>query len=66
MLHRIVLLVARVLMATAVAVIVLLLPPPPELPAWVAQVQMPLTILVLVCYSGKLLYDTLFYDHYQS
>ena len=65
MLHRIVLLVVRVLMATAVAVIVLLLPPPPELPAWLAKVQMPLTIFVLVCYIGKLLFDTLFFNHYQ-
>ncbi len=65
MMHRIVLLVVRVLMATAVAIIILLLPPPPQLPVWVARVQMPLTIFVLVCYTGKLLYDTLFYDHYQ-
>lgn len=65
MLHRIVPLVVRVLMATAVAVIVMLLPPPPQFPAWVAEVQMPLTVFVLVCYCGKLLFDTLFYDHYQ-
>ena len=30
-----------------------------------AQVQAPLTGLVLICYLGKLLYDTLFYDHYR-
>lgn len=65
MLHRIVLLVVRVLLATGVAVIVMLLPAPPQFPAWVAEVQMPLTVFILVCYTGKLLYDTLFYDHYQ-
>jgi hypothetical protein len=27
-------------------------------------VQMPLTVFLTVCYIGKLLYDTLFYDHY--
>ncbi len=26
--------------------------------------QMPLAVLLLVCFAGKLLYDTLFYDHY--
>ncbi len=32
-------------------------------PAAVA-LQTPLAALLLVCFVGKLLYDTLFYDHY--
>jgi hypothetical protein len=65
MLHRIMIFVLRVLLATLVAVVVMLLPAPPRFPAWVTAIQMPVTVLVLVCYTGKLLYDTLFYDHYQ-
>ncbi len=26
--------------------------------------QMPAAVVLLVCLAGKLLYDTLFYDHY--
>ncbi len=33
-------------------------------PIWALQVQVPVTGVLLVCYLGKLLYDTLFYDHY--
>jgi hypothetical protein len=62
--HRIVQVVIRILLATALAVIVMMLPPPPQWPAWVGNVQSPLVVFLLVCYIGKLLYDTLFYDHY--
>ena len=62
--HRIVQLVVRILLATAVAVTIMLLPTPGQFPAWVAAVQMPLTVFLLVCYLGKLLYDTLFYNRY--
>ncbi len=32
---------------------------------WFAFVQVPIVIFGLVCYIGKLLIDTLFYDHYK-
>ncbi len=34
-------------------------------PVWFIKIQLPLTGIVLVCYLGKLLYDTLFYDHFR-
>ena len=33
---------------------------------WVAFFQVPIAIFVFICYIGKLLIDTLFYDHYGS
>jgi hypothetical protein len=33
-------------------------------PIWFIKIQLPATGIVLVCYLGKLLYDTLFYDRY--
>ncbi len=32
---------------------------------WVAFVQVPIVIFVFICYIGKLLIDTLFYNHYK-
>ena len=54
----------RVLVATMIAVIVMFLPPPRQFPAWLDQLQQPIVVFVLICYIGKLLYDTLFFDHY--
>jgi hypothetical protein len=34
-------------------------------PHWLSQVQGAVAILALLCYLGKLLYDTLFFDHYR-
>jgi len=62
--RRIGLAIVRVVLATALAVIVMFLPPPSGFPAWLADVQAPVVVFLLVCYIGKLLYDTLFYDHY--
>jgi hypothetical protein len=33
---------------------------------WFAYMQVPLIIFLLVCYIGKLLIDTFFYNHYKS
>ncbi len=63
--HTVVQLLVRVLLATAVAVIIMFLPPPASWPQWVVEAQIPAIIFLLVCYIGKLLYDTLFFDHYQ-
>ena len=64
MLRKLVYLVVRAVIAAALAMTIMLLPPPQGFPAWVGKVQQPLAVFVLICYIGKLLYDTLFYDHY--
>jgi hypothetical protein len=33
---------------------------------WVAFVQVPIVVFFLVCYLGKVIVDTLFFDHYKS
>jgi hypothetical protein len=63
-LRKLVYLLVRAVIALALALTIMFLPPPQGFPAWVGRVQQPLAVLVLVCYLGKLLYDTLFYDHY--
>ena len=35
---------------------------PPHL--WVADVFVPIVVFILICYIGKLVIDTLFYNHY--
>ncbi len=57
-------LVVRVLIATALALAVMLLPLPWWTPTCLAYVQVPVVVFVLICYVGKLLYDTLFYNRY--
>jgi hypothetical protein len=39
----------------------------PIIPAhkWFAYVQVPVVIFVFICYVGKLLIDTFFYNHYR-
>jgi hypothetical protein len=64
MLRKLLTLAARIATAVAVAIIIMLLPPPEVLPAWVGVVQSPVVVFLLVCYIGKLLYDTLFFDRY--
>ena len=64
MLRRIMLVVMRIMLAMALAVIIMFLPPPAGTAAWLTNVQVPVTVFLLVCYIGKLLYDTLFYDHF--
>ena len=34
-------------------------------PKWFAYVQVPVVVAVLICYIGKLLIDTFFYDHHK-
>jgi hypothetical protein len=64
MLRKVIYVAVRVLAATIFAIIVMFLPSPDEFPPWVAKIQQPVIVFLLVCYIGKLLYDTLFYDHY--
>ena len=60
-------LIVRVLIAALIAW-ALASAPLPVIPAykWFAYVQVPIIIFLLICYIGKLLIDTLFYNHYQS
>ncbi len=41
--------------------------PLPIVPAhlWLSFVQVPVAVLVLICYIGKLLIDTFYFDHYR-
>ena len=34
-------------------------------PHWMQQAQAPVAVFLLICYGGKVLYDTLFYDHFR-
>ena len=54
----------RALVASALVFVLAHVPPPSFTPLWVAYIQVPLLMFGLLCYLGKLLYDTLFYDHY--
>ncbi len=65
MLRKMLYVLQRVLAAIIVAIIVMLMPAPGIFPPWLVKLQMPVTIVLLICYLGKLLYDTLFYDHYR-
>ena len=59
-------LASRVVIATLVAWVVATMPLPALAPErLVAFVQVPIVVFVLICYVGKLLIDTFFYDHYQ-
>ncbi|MBI5876895.1 MAG: hypothetical protein HZB53_04525 [Chloroflexi bacterium] len=54
----------RVAAAIVVGTICATVPLADWTPHWISRAQMPAAIFGVVVYSGKLLYDTLFYDHY--
>ncbi len=56
---------ARAILAVIVVFLLAHVPLPHQTPAWFAFVEAPILVFALLCYMGKLLYDTLFYDHYQ-
>jgi hypothetical protein len=64
MTHRIVRFTERLLIALFLALGLALLPLPLRTPSMVIQVYIPGIILVLVCYIGKLIIDTFFYDRH--
>ncbi len=64
MLRRLVQAVVRIVLASALAGIIVLLPTPAGLPLWLGNLLVAVVVFVIVCYIGKTLYDTLFYDHY--
>ncbi len=55
----------RILVAAALALFVMLVPLPWLGPV-VGALQGPVAVVLFVCFLGKLLYDTLFYDHYRA
>ncbi len=56
----------RVAAATVIAWLIATAPVPRVEPyLWFAYVQVPAAIFLLICYLGKLLIDTFFYDHYR-
>ncbi len=58
-------LIVRSLIATIVAWVLATAPlPAMTAQTWIAYVQVPIVIFLLICYLGKLLIDTFFYDHY--
>ncbi len=59
-------LIIRSLIASFVAWVLATIPVPNVAPYhWFAYVQVPIVIFLLICYIGKLLIDTFFYNHYQ-
>jgi hypothetical protein len=59
-------LVIRVTIATLVAWVIATMPLPVIAPErLVAFIQVPIVVFFLICYIGKLLIDTFFYDRYQ-
>ncbi len=59
-------LIVRAVIASVVAWILATVPVP-AVPShmWVAYVQVPIVIFLFICYMGKLVIDTLFYDRYR-
>lgn len=59
-------LILRAVVATVIAWVLGTVPLPRVTPqVWFADVQVPIVIFLLICYLGKLLIDTLFYDRYR-
>ncbi|MBI3913958.1 MAG: hypothetical protein HY327_07210 [Chloroflexi bacterium] len=57
----------RLALAMLVAAIIASIPIPRLAPqTWLAYIQVPLVVFGLVCFIGKLLIDTFFYDRYSS
>ncbi len=59
-------LIVRAAIASAVAWVLANAPLPTIAPhTWFAYVQVPVVVCMLICYLGKLLIDTFFYDRYR-
>lgn len=58
-------LLLRVFIAILIAWVLATVPIPRMAPhTWFAYVQVPIVIFLLICYIGKLMIDTFFYDRY--
>jgi hypothetical protein len=58
-------LVIKALVAMAMALLCAIAPLAALAPIGIVQAQVPVIMLILLCYLGKLLIDTLFYDHFR-
>jgi hypothetical protein len=54
----------RAVLAAAIIFMLAHVPLPQHTPEWVAFAEVPILMFILMCYLGKLLYDTLFWDRY--
>jgi len=64
MTHRIVYFAERLLIALGLAAALGVAPLPVWTPTMVVHVHIPLIVFLLICYTGKLIIDTFFYDRY--
>ncbi len=64
MTHRIIYVAERLLIALSLALAIAMAPLPLWTPALVVQVHIPLLIFLVICYAGKLIIDTFFYNRY--
>ena len=55
----------RVVLVTLVALVLIYWPLPVPLAHFIGSIRVPAIIIISICYIGKLLYDTLYYDHYR-
>jgi uncharacterized protein YacL len=62
-LRRLIFAILQIMLAILVAWLLVLLPGNPEIPIY--NWKNPVIVFVLVCFIGKTLLDTLFYDHYR-
>ena len=58
-------LVIKSLVSIGMALLCAVAPLAALVPIGVVQAQIPVIMLILLCYLGKLLIDTLFYDHFR-
>ena len=54
----------RLSIAAAMAAVLYVVPLRASTPRWVVYFQVPAVTFLVVCYTGKLLIDTLFYSRY--
>ncbi len=64
MLSRLKRLALRLVVIVVVGLAIMFAPTPAKWPSWTPLVQGGIAAMVVVFSIGKLLYDTLFYDHY--
>lgn len=55
----------RVVLVTLLALVLIYVPLPVVVAQLIGSIRVPAVVILAVCYVGKLLYDTLFYDHYR-
>ena len=62
---RLVWVLLKALAAALIATVCAVIPLRDLAPGWFMPVQVPFVMFALTCYLGKLMYDTLFFDHFR-